>query len=344
MVLTIKDKVVLTHGGGGTEMAELISKLILPSINLRRVLNGVGLDELDDGATVPIGEHEVAITTDGHTVDPIFFPGGDIGRLAVSGTINDLAALGAKPLAMTSALIIEEGFSTADLEKILKSMSKTAEEVPVAIISGDTKVMPKGKIDRIVVVTTGIGMVKRGAVLLDSKLKPGDAIIVTGTIGDHGIALASVREGIEFSTPLVSDVAPVWDVMEAALSIGGVTAAKDPTRGGVAAALNEMATKSKVSIWISEDRLPIRDEVKAASEMLGLDPLQVTCEGKLILGVEPEYAGEVLKAIKKTTHGRSAEIIGEARVERPGYVIMETVVGGRRIVEMPIGEPIPRVC
>jgi len=332
------------HGGGGTAMAELLSSTILPAFTLRRVFGGVGLDELDDGATIPLGGVEVVVTIDSHTVDPIFFPGGDIGRLAIAGTVNDLAVMGARPLAIADAVVVEEGFPVEDLRRIARSMDEAAREAGVAIVAGDFKVMPRGRLDRIVIATCGVGVAERGRIVRDSGLKPGDLIIVTGTIGDHGIALASVREGLSFETELKSDVAPIWDVMEAALRVGGITAAKDPTRGGLAAALNEMARKSGVGIRVWEEAIPIRPEVRAASEMLGLDPLEVTCEGRAVIGVERDRAEEVLKAIRSTAHGRDAAIIGEATAERPGYVILETSVGGKRIVEPPIGEPIPRVC
>ncbi|MCS7140009.1 MAG: hydrogenase expression/formation protein HypE [Nitrososphaerota archaeon] len=335
---------MLVHGAGGTIMVELIKKLIISNVKRRSALDGLGLDAMDDGATIPLGDYEVVVTMDGHTVDPIFFPGGDIGRLAAAGTINDLAAMGARPLAIMDSIIVEEGFPLVALEKIVKSMNDVVEEVGAAIIHGDFKVMPKGRIDKIVISTAGVGLAERGKVLKDSNLKPGDKIIVSGFIGDHGIALASVREGIEFDSALVSDVAPVWDVVEAAIKIGGVHAAKDPTRGGLSMALNEMASKSSLSIWIKEKDIPIREEVKAASEMLGLNPLEVTCEGVIVLSVDGTVAEEVLEAIKSTKHGVHASIIGEVREEPKGKVVLETIVGGKKLLEPPLGEPTPRVC
>lgn len=336
--------VQLVHGGGGTAMNELLSRVLAPHFTLRRVQGGIGLDEMDDGATVPLGDLELVLTIDSHTVDPIFFPGGDIGRLAVAGTVNDLAVMGARPMAIADAIVVEEGFPLDDLKRIARSMDEAAVEAGVAIVGGDFKVMPRGKVDRAVITTCGLGIARRGQVLRDCGLRPGDLIIVTGTVGDHGIALASVREGLGFETELRSDVAPIWDVVEAALKVGGITAAKDPTRGGLAAALNEMASKSRVGIRVWEEAIPIREEVRAASEMLGLDPLEVTCEGRAILGVERGVAEEVLKAVRSTKHGASAAIIGEAVAERPGFVVLETRVGGRRVIEPPVGEPIPRVC
>lgn len=337
-------EILLAHGAGGTIMVELIKSIILNNIRRRSVFDGIGLDDMDDGATVPLGTYELVLTMDGHTVDPIFFPGGDIGKLAAAGTINDLAVMGARPLALMDSIIVEEGFPISDLEKIVKSMNETVEEVGAAIIHGDFKVMPKGKVDKIVISTAGIGLAERGRILKDSNLKLGDKVIVSGFVGDHGIALASVKEGIEFETSIKSDVAPIWDVVEAALKVGGIHAAKDPTRGGLSMALNEMALKSGLSIWVKEKDIPIREEVKAASEMLGLNPLEVTCEGVAVLVVDSSIADEVLEAIRKTKHGANASIIGEVRRRPEGKVVLETIVGGRKLLEPPLGEPTPRVC
>ncbi|MEX2702364.1 MAG: hydrogenase expression/formation protein HypE [Candidatus Baldrarchaeota archaeon] len=339
----MEKNIELSHGAGGTLMELLIKQIIVPKFK-KRTVGGLGLDDLDDGATIPLNNYEIVVTADGHTVDPLFFPGGDIGTLAVSGTINDLAVMGAKPIAITTALIIEEGFPISDLEKILDSMAKVAEETNVAVIAGDTKVMPRNHIDKLVIATSGIGLAKRGQVISDAGLKPGDKIIVTGTLGDHGIALLAVREGLDFETELKSDVAPIWETIEAALNIGGITAMKDPTRGGLASALNDLAEKSKVSIWIDEESIPVKEEVRAAAEMLGIDPLEVTNEGKAVIGVNAEYAEEVLGAVRKTKYGKDAQIIGEVKKEKPGYVFLKTVVGGVRVLEKPYGEPIPRVC
>jgi hydrogenase expression/formation protein HypE len=304
----------------------------------------VGLDELDDGASIKLGDYEIVISMDGHTVDPIFFPGGDIGRLAVSGTLNDVAMMGARPIALCDSIIVEEGFPISDLRRIVTSMNETAKEVGVAIIGGDFKVMPKGRLDRIVITTCGLGLAKRGQLILDNGAKPGDKVIVTGSIGDHGIALLAAREGLGFETELKSDVAPIWETINAALEVGGVTAMKDPTRGGLASALNEIAEKSRVSIWLQEEMISIKESVKAASEMLGLDPFEVTCEGVATICVSQQQAEEVLEAIRKTRYGKDAQIIGTVKAEKPGYVLLETVVGGTRVVEKPLGEPIPRVC
>jgi len=325
-------------------MSKFLREVVFPHFKLHTFEGGVGLPAADDGGSIPLGEQEIVISTDSHTVSPLFFAGGDIGRLAAAGTINDVAMMGAKPLVMTCALLIEEGFPTADLNRILESLASTAAEEHVAIVAGDTKVMPKGSIDRLTICTTGLGVAPRGRIVTDSGIRPGDKLLVTGTIGDHGIALLAEREGLTFDTTLTSDVAPIWSVVHAALEVGGVHAMKDPTRGGVAAALNEMASKSRVSIWIEEEKLPFRREVQAASQMLGIDPLQVTCEGKALIAVDPEMAEEILKGVRATKYGSNAEIIGEAKKERPGLVLMRTEIGGTRIVQHPWAEAIPRVC
>ncbi|MHA1442212.1 MAG: hydrogenase expression/formation protein HypE, partial [Candidatus Heimdallarchaeota archaeon] len=336
--------VELAHGAGGKKMDELL-ELVMKNIVIRNVGDGIGLDEKDDGATVRIGDHRIVVSIDGHTVHPIFFPGGDLGQLAVTGTINDIAVMGAKPIAILSSIIIEEGFPIKKLQKVVDSIANTAKENNVAVIAGDTKVMPRGTLDEIIVVTSGLGIIESDEIdVQDSNLKDGDKIIVSGTVGDHGIALMAGREGISFETELVSDVASVYDIVKAALEVGGVVTMKDPTRGGLASALNELAEKSKVSIWLEDAIIPVAPAVKAASEMLGLEPLGVTCEGRVIIGVRPEKADKVLEAIKKLPNGKNAVIVGEVKTERPGFVVSETIVGGHRIIEKPIGEQIPRVC
>ncbi len=340
----LRDKIQLSHGAGGTIMNEIIRSAILANITKRRVEGGVGLDDFDDGASIPFGDSEVVVSSDAHTVDPLFFPGGDIGKLSACGAVNDLAMMGAQPLAITDTIVVEEGFEVGDLKRIVRSMNEVAEEVGMAIIHGDFKVMPKGKLDGMVITTTGIGAVPRGDLILDSGLRNGDKIIVTGPIGDHGTAIASLREGISFSTSIKSDAAPLWALMQEGMKAGKITAAKDPTRGGIAMALNEMAERSQASIIIDEDKIPIREEVRGACEMLGLDPLELTCEGRAAIGVRREDAELVLKAIKAAPYGEDATVVGEVGSERKGYVIMRTAVGGRRIVNAPLGEPTPRIC
>ncbi|MGQ9759319.1 MAG: hydrogenase expression/formation protein HypE [Candidatus Methanomethylicaceae archaeon] len=340
----MEGRVQLSHGAGGTIMNELIRGVILNNVKKGKVEGGVGLDEFDDGATLPFNGKEIVVSSDAYTVNPIFFPGGDIGRLAVCGTVNDLAMMGGRPLALTDTVVVEEGFPLEDLEKIIRSMNATIEEVGMALVHGDFKVMPRGKLDGIIISTAGIGLLEKGKAILDSGLKEGDRIITTGTIGDHGIVITSLREGISFKTSVISDVAPLWNLMKEAMIAGEITAAKDPTRGGLAMALNEMASRSRVSIWINEEDIPIRNEVRGACEMLGLDPLELACEGRAVLGVKENDAENVLDAIRSTKEGRDARIIGFVKKERPGYVVMETVVGGKRVVNPPLGEPTPRIC
>ncbi len=337
-------RVELAHGAGGRAMTKFLKEIVFPCFQLNKIDGGIGLPSADDGATIPLGDRELVISTDSHTVTPLFFAGGDIGRLAAAGTINDVAMMGARPIVMTCALLIEEGFSITNLHRILRSLAATALEERVAVIAGDTKVMPRNTIDKLVICTTGVGIIEQGKAIVDSGIQPGDKIIITGSIGDHGIAILAERDGLTFGTELKSDTAPLWSTVKACLEVGGVHAMKDPTRGGVASALNELATKSGVSIWIEEEKLPIRREVQAASQMLGLDPLQVTCEGAAIIAVEREKADTVLDAIQKTRYGVNAKILGEAKEDRQGLVLMKTKVGGTRIIQQPWAEAIPRVC
>ncbi|MFX1319484.1 MAG: hydrogenase expression/formation protein HypE [Promethearchaeota archaeon] len=339
-----KTLVELADGAGGRAMTQFLAEIIFPHFKLNRFQAGIGLPEADDGATIPVDGKIIVVSTDSHTVSPLFFPGGDIGSLAAAGTINDVAMMGARPLAMTSAIVIEEGFPVKKLHRILESMASTAAKDQVAVIAGDTKVMPKGHIDQIVICTTGFGMIEKGPAITDSGVKVGDKLIMTGSIGDHGIALLASREGLSFETDLISDVAPLWSLIREALKVGGIHAMKDPTRGGLAATLNEIAKKSGVGLLIEEEKLPFQREVLAASQMLGLDPLQVTCEGKALIAVEGEKADEVLQVIRKNKYGKFAKIIGEAKNDRPGRVVMKTEVGGSRVIQHPWAEAIPRVC
>ena len=314
------DKINMNHGAGGEVMANLIASTVLDNITKKSVNGGISLDDLDDGASIPLGDYEIVVTTDGHTIDPLFFPGGDIGRISAAGTINDVSVMGARPLAISNAIIMQEGFPIEDLDRIMKSLNEACEEVDVAVITGDTKVMPQDKLDGIVMVTTGIGIAKKGELVRDSGLEVGDKIIITGSLGDHGMSLMSFREGL----------------------IGGVTAMKDPTRGGFANAINEMASKAGVGVVLEQDAIPIRNEVHAVSEMLGIDPFEVANEGKVVMGVKADKAESVLEAIKGEKYGENAAIIGE--VVEGDYVIVNTPIGGERILEAPIADPVPRVC
>lgn len=322
-------------------MMKLIADIMLKELSLKRA-GQVGLDELDDGATISLGDKTLVLTTDSHTVKPLFFPGGDIGRLSIAGTVNDLAVMGARPLAMACAVVLEEGFPTEDLRRIYQSIDATAREANVPLITGDTKVMEHGALDGAIITTTGLGIAK--TLVTDRGLRPGDKIVITGSVGDHGITILAHREGIGIDVSLCSDVAPIWETVEAALNVGGITAMKDPTRGGVAAALNEMASKANVGILLQEADIPLSPAVKSTSEMLGIDPLQITNEGKAIIGIAPERCDEVLEALKKTKYGKSARVIGEVIKDHSGDVMIETVVGGRRILEPPVGDPAPRIC
>lgn len=336
-------RITMNHGAGGEVMGQLIHGSILKNIT-QGDAGGVTLSELDDGGSFPLGDHEVVISADAHIVSPIFFPGGDIGKLAVCGTANDLAVMGARPHVMADTLIIEEGFEVDDLDKILRSMNHEAENLGVSIIAGDTKVAERGAVDGIAVTTVGIGLAKKGEVVRDCGIKVGDRIIVTGTLGDHGMALMAHREGIGFETSLTSDVASIWHMVEKALDIGGVSAMKDPTRGGLSGVLNDWVVKNDLGIIIHEDQVPLKEEVKAVSGMLGLDPFTVACEGKAVMAVRGDKAEAVLDALRSTGIGRNAMIIGEAAPDYPGKVILDTAVGGKRIMEAPIGDPVPRVC
>ncbi len=329
------------HGAGGELAARFLQEKLLPRFK-HRAAGRIGLDALDDGATLDLPPGEVVVTTDSHVVKPIFFPGGDIGKLAVCGTVNDLAVMGARPIALTLALVVEEGFPVGDLEKILDSAARVLAELGVALVGGDTKVMGKGELDGIVINTTGIGVAERA--VSDAGLAVGDAIVVTGTVGDHGMALLAAREGFQLVSGLQSDVAPIWPLVERALAVGGITAMKDPTRGGLAAALNEMAQKAHVGIEIREEAIPLRPEVQGLSELLGISPYEVACEGRAVMGVRPDKVETVLQALRSHPLGREAQVIGEVGARYPGRVVLTTAVGGRRFLEMPLGDPVPRIC
>jgi len=349
------EKIRLAQGAGGELMDNLIKDKILKYFVGKFGLAEVPLSMLDDAAVID----DIVFSTDSHTVQPLIFPGGDLGSLAVCGTINDVSVLGAKPLALSTGFILEEGFLVETFEKIVKSMGKYSVDASVPIITGDTKVVEKGAIQEFMINTSGIG--KRSEFLdsnigevvryrqfnqrwlLDSNLENGDKIIVSGNIGEHGISLLSFREGYGFETKMKSDVAPINGLMENILSMGGIVAAKDPTRGGLANTINEFSEKSKIGIILNEEAIPIPNGVRSACDMLGIDSLEIGNEGKVVIGVVKEKADDVLSVLKKHPLGKKAAIIGEV-TDTVNGVVLDTVVGGRRILHKPIGDPVPRIC
>jgi hydrogenase expression/formation protein HypE len=339
-----RDEIItLKHGAGGRAMRRLIEETLTSGMRAP-IQNAIGLAEMDDGAAVRIGDQWLVITTDSHVVQPYEFPGGDIGRLSIAGTVNDLAMMGATDvLGLTCAIIVEEGFRKTELEKVQRSMLEACEEAGVSILTGDTKVMGRGEVDGIVINTTGIALTRE--LVRDSGLHPGDRIVVTGTVGDHGIALMAARRGFGFDGELRSDVAPLRALIERVMRTApqAVTAMKDPTRGGVASALHEMAHKGGVGIVIDEPAIPLLPVVRAAAEMLGLDPLQIANEGKALIGVRAEQLDDVLFALRSHPLGVRAAVIGTCTAERPGQIILDTGFG-RRLLAEPEGEPVPRIC
>jgi hydrogenase expression/formation protein HypE len=332
------DKILLAHGSGGKLAHDLVEKSFV------RALTNPLLDKLDDSAVFDISGR-LAFTTDSYVVSPIFFPGGDIGKLAVCGTVNDLATSGAKPLYLSLAFIIEEGLLVSELEQVVASVQKAADESGVKIVTGDTKVVTRGSADKLFINTAGVGVIPEGVSISGSNAKAGDKVLLNGAIGDHGIAVVSQREGLSFATKLKSDCAPLGDLVADMLRASpNIHALRDPTRGGLATSLNELARQSKVSIRIEEAKIPLREEVLAACEMLGFDPLYVANEGKMIAIVAPESAEKVLAAMRKHRYGKDAAIIGEVTGENPGRVTMKTVMGSSRIVDMLTGDLLPRIC
>lgn len=335
-------KIETAHGAGGKTMQKLLEEVIIPSFG-RRKLGTIGLDEMDDGATLPIDGSKLIVCADAHTVHPIFFPGGNLGTLTACGTINDLSVMGAQPVAMTNTVIIEEGTEIETLREILRSLNSIIEPLGVAMIAGDTKVMPRGDLDGIVISTAGIGRVYLDDPISDAGAKAGDDIILTGTIGDHGTTLLAHREGLKFETDLVSDVAPLWEPIKKCLDTGGIHAMKDPTRGGTAVALNEIASKSKVEFELDETLVPIKPQVRSLCDILGIDPLNMSNEGMAVMAVDSEYTERVLSALSDFRTTQNARVVGKVKEGTP-RVVMKTQIGGRKIVQVPYGEPVPRVC
>ncbi len=340
------DRIMLKHGAGGRAMRRLIEDAFLSAFatDPAEPAGFLGVAAMDDGGAVRIGDEWLVMTTDSHVIQPLFFPGGDIGRLAVCGTVNDLAMMGAtRVLGLTCGVVVEEGFLRADLARILESMRRACTEAGANVIAGDTKVMGAREVDGLVINTTGIGLTPR--LVRDRGLRGGDRIIVTGTIGDHGMAVMAKRHGLQLDTALESDVAPINGLIAAAMNAAreAITAMKDPTRGGVAGALHEMASKSGVGVVLDESALPIRDEVRGVSELVGIDPLFVANEGKALLGVRPDAADEVLRALRRHPLGANASIVGACVDDHAGRVVLDTGFG-RRLVAEPDGELLPRIC
>ncbi len=337
------DRIGMKHGAGGRAMRTLIEEVFV-----RGLASGagedIGLAAMDDGAAIRVGDRWLVITTDSHVISPLFFPGGDIGRLAVSGTVNDLAMMGAtEVLGLTCAVVLEEGFPRAELGRVQASMAATCREAGVNIVTGDTKVMGRGELDGLIINTAGVGFADR--LVPDSGLRPGDRILVTGSIGDHGLAVMGVRRNLGLEGELRSDVAPIGALVDLALAAGRerVVAMKDPTRGGLASSLHEMAKKSGVGIVIDEQAIPLSEPVRATADLLGIDPLHVANEGKAVIGVRAGAAERVLAALREHPLGRDAAIVGYCIEERVGSVILDTGFGKRLVAELE-GEPLPRIC
>ncbi len=334
----MNDRILLAHGSGSKLSHDLIEKILTPPIN-----NAI-LSRMDDSAVFELSG-KLAFTTDSYVVNPIFFPGGNIGRLAVCGTVNDLSMSGAKPLYISLALIIEEGLEIDELRKIVESVRETAEEAGVQIVTGDTKVVNRGKADRLFINTAGIGVISAGLDISGSNAREGDKIILSGGIGEHGMAVMSQREGLQFRLPVVSDCAPLNKLVSEMLAVSSnIHSLRDPTRGGLASTLNEFAGQSGVGITIEEDKIPIHDGVRGACELLGLDPLYIANEGKLVAAVAPEDAQKVLSAMRMNKYAGQAAVIGEVTGERKGRVVLKTRIGSSRILDMPTGEILPRIC
>ena len=333
-------KILLDHGAGGKASHELVTELFL------RHFGGQEPSALEDSALLELGPGRVAFSTDTFTVTPIFFPGGDIGELAVNGTVNDVAMRGARPLYLSAGFILEEGLEVTELDRVVASMARAALEAGVRIVAGDTKVVPRGAADKMFINTSGLGLVPDGLSISAKLAKPGDVVIISGTMGDHGMAVLCQREGLSLSTPVVSDTASLSGMVAEIIRAGGsgVHVLRDPTRGGVGTTLNEIALSSQVGIFLDEEFLPVSAAVRGACDILGLDPIYVANEGKLLALVDPAGADEVLAAIKGHKYGGEAAIIGRVSEQRPGQVFLNTMVGGTRIVDMLTGEQLPRIC
>jgi hydrogenase expression/formation protein HypE len=334
------DYITMAHGAGGKATRALVEGLIVP------LLDNPALAQLSDAALVNVVGTNLAMTTDGFVVSPLRFPGGSIGELAVNGTVNDLAVSGARPLAISAALIAEEGLMADVLEAEIRAMAEASVRAGVAVVTGDTKVVERGKADLLYITTTGIGLLDPGVELAAERVQPGDKVIVSGTIGDHGIAIMLARGHLEIEADVRSDTQPLWALCEAMLGAGGrhLHCMRDATRGGVATVLNEIALAAEVGIVIAEERVPMLPAVVGAGEILGIDPLYVANEGKLVAFVEPSHADAVLEVMRGLPEGKDAAIIGEVRDEPPGRVLGRTAFGGHRMIDVLVGDPLPRIC
>ncbi len=334
------EKITLAHGSGGKASHELIEKLFVASFGSK------SLAAMEDSAVLQVGREKIAFSTDSFVVDPIFFPGGDIGTLAIHGTVNDLAMRGAKPLYLSVGMIIEEGFAYKDLETIVRSLKSGADKAGVEIVAGDTKVVQSGKADKIFINTTGIGLLDKELDISARNGRPGDRIILSGTMADHGTTILCQREGLQIQGGFMTDSAPLNHMVAAMVKDAGksIHVLRDPTRGGVGTTLNELAQSSGVGIRIRETDLPVRDDVRGACELLGLDPLYLANEGKLLAFVEPDAVESLLAVMQKMEYGENACIIGEVVADHPGQVVLQTSIGSTRIVDMLHGEPLPRIC
>ncbi|HLE92238.1 MAG TPA: hydrogenase expression/formation protein HypE [Anaerolineales bacterium] len=332
------DTVVLGHGSGGTLSHDLLKRLFLPD------LGKAAPRALDDSAVIVMDGQRYAITTDSHVVSPLFFPGGDIGRLAICGTVNDLAMVGAIPIALTCGFVLEEGLSFDVLQRVVASMKDAAKEAGVYIAAGDTKVVQKGSADKLFINTSGIGKITDGVNISGANAKEGDVVIISGTIGDHGIAVLSARENLGFETALESDVAPLNHLVQAMMNAGEIYVLRDPTRGGLATTLVEIAKQSNVTIELQETKIPVKPQVHAACEMLGFDPVYVANEGKLVAFVKESDAEKILDVMKKTKYGEDSTVIGKVTGSGRSQVRLRTAIGGTRLVDMLPGEMLPRIC
>lgn len=338
--LTHNEQIVMGHGAGGRMSHQLIQKAFVSAFQ------NTALNAGDDAALVEAGlRQKLSISTDSHVVFPLFFPGGDIGKLAVCGTVNDVAMLGAKPLYLTAGFILEEGLSIDTLKQVIESMRMASEEAGVQIVAGDTKVVQRGKADGMYITTAGVGLVREGVNVSGANAKPGDMVIISGTMGDHGIAVLGARGELGFQSSLQSDVAPLNHLIAAMLDASpNIHVLRDPTRGGLATTLNEIAVQSNAGILLREETIPVHPEVNAACEMLGFDALYVANEGKLVAIVPKEEAEKVLAVMKSTKYGEGAVVIGEVVAEPKGRVLLKTVLGSTRVVDMLAGEMLPRIC